>query len=562
MLGYRERRALKAQQQQQALGNSLQSEQRVRIMAPRGMNLRDDARSLSRDQATYIDNALPDQDGLRIERAPTVRAWMASTSSNSQVELIAYEGTTSATDALFCFQGTRILNVGEVLATSATATCSAVSAPGMLSNVGGRHIQTDQTLIFCNSRGQPLQYTGGNWGTWTATVSAAPGSRPMSQQDGIYQFKSRIYTWYTEEPGFAYSSVDAVKGTFEFFNLAYVMGDEGLRTMTAMSRDGGAGPDDYAVFIGKRGTVVVYEGSNPGDATDWSLVGKYKIGKPFADDCAVEYGSQIFVLCEDDVYVLPDDLQGKRSHSNASYPRAFGRGGFDNPKMVNGLYWAKKNCLIWSDTTTLSVRDNFSFTQSKVRIPTSTASGHNWENTSASTISNVRSWPAFDKEGRKAKIALYKDRLYTAVHTNSSGPDPILEVMPDIQFGESNPPSYHSIIHTGPIPMKSRTNISMVNPVFVTRAPFTSSNFASANANVVYRTAVVYDQEHKQIHEATATAELWLTTTASTDSKGMWQPAFGTGDVAQVQIEVISASTSAELILKYIDITMSDTGGI
>ena len=123
-------------------------------------------------------------------------------------------------------------------------------------------------------------------------------------------------------------------------------------------------------------------------------------------------------------------------------------------------------------------------------------------------------------------------------------------------------PPYNAKIISKPIKLSGRTNISMVNPVFAARAVLTTAGDASTISNVVYRTAIVYDQEHKGLTESTASANAWVTSSASADSKGLWTPGFGTGDTAQIHIEVLSASTSADLLLKYIDITLSDTGGI
>jgi len=61
---------------------------------------------------------------------------------------------------------------------------------------------------------------------------------------------------------------------------------------------------------------------------------------------------------------------------------------------------------------------------------------------------------------------------------------------------------------------------------------------------------------------ATASAGLWVTSTASANSNGLWTPGFGTGDTAQIHIDVLSASTSADLYLQKIELTLSDTGGI
>jgi hypothetical protein len=318
-----------------------------------------------------------------------------------------------------------------------------------------------------------------------------------------------------------------------------------------MTRDGGSGPDDFFVAIGEHGTVVVYQGSDPG--ADFSLVGKYQIGKPLGKDCTVKYGSQLFVLCEDDVYVLPEDLQGKRSHSNAAYDR---RDRNSNPSSVGGTYWPEKDIIVWSDSTTLSVKRGYKFTQTKTARSLTVAD------------SAQNSMPAYVKSSDNVygpirnKLSVYERRLYSGTR-RSDGTAHVYEILPSLQISASaQAPSYHGKVITRPIEMSGRTNISLVNPVFAARAARTTAGDASTISNVVYRTAIVYDQEHRGLTESTASAGAWVTTSASSDSKGLWTPGFGTGDAAQIHIEVLSASTSADLILKYIDVTFGDTGGL
>jgi hypothetical protein len=520
------------------------------------MNLRDDVHTLADDEAVYIDNALPGTDGLEIGRGPAVRAWLTDPPSGAAaIQLVNFQGTTSASDALYAYFGARIYNVGEVIATSVTATCSFISSPSNLSNVDSHYIQLNDRILMFTGRGEPLQFDVTNgWHILTASVSGAAAPRMTTGYNGVTQFKSRIYIWDTDYSGFAYSSVDQFKGTFESFDLSNILGEKVVH-ITSMTRDGGSGPDDFFVIIGEYGKVAVYQGSNPGDATDWALVGIYQIGRPAMHKCAVSYGAQVFVLCEDDVYVLPDDLQGKRSHSKAAFDR---RGSNQSRTKRNGVYWPAKDVIIWSDATALSVKNGFSFTQIKT----------GFSNLDTEDSGFDPSQPAWDISRSRLSdtglMEVHRGRLYAGIFTNGSGANPVYEIFPQLRFQTPGEGPFHASIVSKPISLSGRTTISLVNPVFAVQPEWSAT---AGGGKIRYRTAIEYDNEHVRYAQwsdsASATsASLWLTTSVSGNSKGMWTPGFGTGDVAQIRVEVISASAQANLILKYIDITIEDTGGL
>ena len=64
--------------------------------------------------------------------------------------------------------------------------------------------------------------------------------------------------------------------------------------MASWTRDGGDGPDDFAVFISSRGEVAIYSGSNP--ATDFAMVGLYRIPPPIGYRCFTRVGGDLAVV--------------------------------------------------------------------------------------------------------------------------------------------------------------------------------------------------------------------------------------------------------------------------
>jgi hypothetical protein len=60
------------------------------------------------------------------------------------------------------------------------------------------------------------------------------------------------------------------------------------------------------VVITTKGEVIVYAGSNPSDANDWALVGRYYISEPIAQRGFIELDGKLLVLTKNDVETLPD----------------------------------------------------------------------------------------------------------------------------------------------------------------------------------------------------------------------------------------------------------------
>jgi hypothetical protein len=136
---------------------------------------------------------------------------------------------------------------------------------------------------------------------------------------GFQSFKSRLYTWEDGKSSFWYGAVNAIAGVFTEFDLAGVTKLGGTLThMDTLTLDGGNGVDDLAVFIFNTGEVAIYQGSNPGDSTDWALVGVYRIGRPLGRRCAERIAGDLMVLTEEDYVSLSQAVRGQVPQSKIS----------------------------------------------------------------------------------------------------------------------------------------------------------------------------------------------------------------------------------------------------
>jgi hypothetical protein len=163
---------------------------------------------------------------------------------------------------------------------------------------------------------QKLDFTPG-LGVKAVDMSISGPSNP-AKLSVIHAHKERSYFATGDEPAFWYSQVESLGGTLTKFPIDRVSLTGGnVIELSTWSRDGGSGPDDYIVIFLDTGEVLVYQGSDPSDANDWSIVGRYSMGRVLS---VTEYGGKIHAVTEEDYNILPDDLltKGVRKPSKLS----------------------------------------------------------------------------------------------------------------------------------------------------------------------------------------------------------------------------------------------------
>lgn len=134
---------------------------------------------------------------------------------------------------------------------------------------------------------------------------------------GANVYKNRSYFWEKDSQDFWYSAVNALGGSVTKFPLGSLSGFGGnLVTMASWTVDGGDGVDDLAVFIMSTGDVIIYQGSDPGSADDWALVGIFRIGTPLSARGVIKIGSDLVLMTKDGYVPLSRILDIGRSSSS------------------------------------------------------------------------------------------------------------------------------------------------------------------------------------------------------------------------------------------------------
>jgi hypothetical protein len=174
-------------------------------------------------------------------------------------------------------------------------------------------------LRAVNGVDTPLVYDGAAWGTSPALTGLT-----VSTLSNVWSFKNRLFFVEKDTQNAWYLAVDAIGGALTKFPLGAVFTRGGALLFGASwSLDTGSGLDAKCAFFSTEGEVAVYQGTNPGDAAAWSLVGVYRIGKPRGPKAFIRAGGDLVIAT--DIGFIPLSVAVQRdisalSPSAISYP--------------------------------------------------------------------------------------------------------------------------------------------------------------------------------------------------------------------------------------------------
>lgn len=250
-----------------------------------GLNTRDNKAAMSPVDAVTLTNWVPGPDGV-ISRKGYVEHL---TGLESTVETII-EYHSSSTQKM-------VLGSGSKLYTGTATAGTATELGTGYTSARWQGFQHTANLVLLNGADTPQVYNGSTVSNGTHTGS---GLTPANLKSGMVH-QGRAFYMENAAPHFWYAGPGAFQGTLSKFDLSEIASEGGnLAAMASWSRDGGNGPDDYAVFFMTTGEVLIYVGTNPGDASFWSLTGRYYIGSPLDVRGVVPYGTDVYVMTKSD----------------------------------------------------------------------------------------------------------------------------------------------------------------------------------------------------------------------------------------------------------------------
>lgn len=253
-----------------------------------GWNALDALDAMKPEDASIMDNFYPDARYAELRSGFSEHA----TGMSGGVEtLMTWTGPTGS--KMFAANGTSIFEV---------TAASAVGSADITGLTNARFSHTNfatgggQYLYIANGADAPRYYNGTTWATSAITGTSVTATK----FNGVITHKQRLFFTEKDSLRFAYLDVDTLTGAVghvfdvgPFCNL----GGYGM-ALASVSIDGGDGPDDYFAFITSEGEVVAYQGTNPGDAAAWSMVGTYRVGRPLGPRCVVDFGGDALIMTE------------------------------------------------------------------------------------------------------------------------------------------------------------------------------------------------------------------------------------------------------------------------
>lgn len=271
----------------------------VKTMPPPvgGWNRRDAVPLMDAEDALRLDNWIPDTNNVHLRSGYATHATIAATATAVE-SLIEYRPTNTANSKLFAAIPTAIYDV--TAAATASSTSIAVSS---LTNGRWQHATMVNTsgayLMLANGADAPRLFNGTTWTTASVTATGLTTSNLI----GVHNHQNRL--WLIEENQLRvwYLGTSAISGVPTPFYLPFKKGGK-LMAMGSWTRDGGSGPDDFAVFVSNRGECIVYAGTDPSSSTTSALVGVYNIPEVIGRRCMISAGSDLGILTSQGLVAL------------------------------------------------------------------------------------------------------------------------------------------------------------------------------------------------------------------------------------------------------------------
>jgi hypothetical protein len=169
--------------------------------------------------------------------------------------------------------------------------------------------------LMVNGEQTPIKYDGSAISTNAITGSSGSITLSDANLKFVMAHKGRLHWGEKSNLRVWYLPVASIAGASNLLDLGPVLTSGGnLVGMATWSRDNGAGgADDLAVYVTTEGQAAVYQGSNPGDANDWSLVGVYDFARPVGDRPLIRDGGELCIITEEGVLPLSIALAYSRA---------------------------------------------------------------------------------------------------------------------------------------------------------------------------------------------------------------------------------------------------------
>lgn len=151
------------------------------------------------------------------------------------------------------------------------------------------------------------------WDGASATLTAAAFTGPGGDDKALFNpqvYKNRIYFCGYQTASFWYGDLNAITGTLTEFDLSTVLTKGGRLMYVGATTKQGAIDSSYFVAISDQGEVLLYAGSYPGEASQWTLIGQYYMPPPLGNRSFFNWGANLVIITYEGVLLLSTVLAG------------------------------------------------------------------------------------------------------------------------------------------------------------------------------------------------------------------------------------------------------------
>lgn len=173
-----------------------------------------------------------------------------------------------------------------------------------------------QNLVAANGVDPAVLYNGSNWVSFSEVPTpSAPGEIKgidPSRFSFVMTHKARL--WFIEKNTMTawYLPVDSIGGEAKPFYVGGIFRKGGyLVSLARWSADTGEGLDDRLVFTTSTGEIASYAGSDPEDASDWSLDSIFFVAPPLGSRAITDYGGDLLMLTRRGLIPISSLISGK-----------------------------------------------------------------------------------------------------------------------------------------------------------------------------------------------------------------------------------------------------------
>lgn len=312
-----------------------QRSQTVNLPAPiGGWNARDSLAEMPVQDAVSLTNWFPTTSDVMVRAGYT--KW--ATGFPGQVNTVMGYNPSSGSAKLFAASGAGIYDASTGGVVGAPAVSGLTSDKWSYTNyatAGGAF------LLCVNGQDGYYVYNGTTWQSVTAVSSpiSITGVDPTTLSF-VTSFASRV--WFIQKASLKayYTPVGSIGGAVAAFDFSAIFRMGGsIVSMGVWTVDGGYGVQDQLCIVTNQGEIAVYQGTDPSQASTFSLVGVYQMGSPMGFRSFMKYGGDLLYIGKDGLAPMSQALastrvntqvnltakiQGAISQATSLYPNNYG----------------------------------------------------------------------------------------------------------------------------------------------------------------------------------------------------------------------------------------------